>query len=78
MLISSHASRTALAKKRVIVRYERASLLRARRPALFLNVGIIPLVMSFLQIICDFELPRWEDRRIVRKSLDSRYISGVK
>ena len=36
------------------------------------------IVMSFLQIICDFELPRWEDRRIVRKSLDSRYISGVK
>ncbi len=34
------------------------------------------IVISFLQTICNFELPRWQDRRIVRKKLDSHYISG--
>jgi hypothetical protein len=34
------------------------------------------LIISFLEIVFNFELPEWRNKRVVKKTIDARYLSG--
>lgn len=34
------------------------------------------IILSFLEIIFNFELPEWRNRRLIRKTIDAHYLSG--
>lgn len=34
------------------------------------------IIISFLEIVFNFELPEWRNKRLVKKTIDARYLSG--